>query len=103
MSEHTPGPWCAVKPRMNWFIRSASGSYVLQPNYGSMNDADARLIAAAPDLLVACIGRLHSPLDDRCSCPACKPLEDAIDKALGNSVTLAEWQINERDESKHDT
>lgn len=55
-TKHTPGPWEATCPRgKNWFIRqSETGEYIFESNqYGSMREADARLIAAAPDLLDA--------------------------------------------------
>ncbi len=51
--EHTPGPW-------KWFndgdLANSDGKMVLRPdaNRGIPTDADAALIAAAPDLLKAC-------------------------------------------------
>ncbi len=76
MSEHTPGPWKADEPRFGYQMirqdpidwdghgyqaictvpQSTKGSH-----YGEMFRANARLIAAAPDLLAAlthCLGIL---------------------------------------------
>ena len=51
---HTPGPWYADCPRgVTWRIRQwATGHYVFESNHhGARGEANARLIAAAPDLL----------------------------------------------------
>lgn len=54
MSGHTPGPWALSKDgsseRKNQAncIQGADGTLIV---YGQANDADARLIASAPDLL----------------------------------------------------
>ena len=47
---HTPGPWTVSKPSGN-YIDTATGS-IAALTYGATK-ADAHLIAAAPDLLVA--------------------------------------------------
>ena len=49
---HTPGPWVAERVMGNWRIHSADSVFkniALIP----AGDSDARLIAAAPDLLEA--------------------------------------------------
>lgn len=64
---HTPGPWTVVngtavapawapneRVAVTWAVNlreNEDGSY---PEYGEWQHADARLIAAAPDLLAAC-------------------------------------------------
>jgi hypothetical protein len=49
-AQHTPGPWCAKYP----VVYSASGSELLHiDEYDCATVFDARLIAAAPDLLEA--------------------------------------------------
>jgi hypothetical protein len=51
VSAHTPGPWRVEKEGSN-VIRDAEGGTVAHA-YGIRNDMDARLIAAAPELLGA--------------------------------------------------
>ena len=59
MSEHTRGPWRPIGAKASIGIYNDSGDPIasLQAPIGSMSrprrDADARLIAAAPDLLAA--------------------------------------------------
>lgn len=54
MSKHTPGPWKFGKDgaiehnNVQIYIDGADGTLIV---YGQVKDADARLIAAAPDLL----------------------------------------------------
>jgi hypothetical protein len=64
MAKHTDGPWHwqgAVKARTgelvenNRFLIGADGAWVLaRMGRSPLSDADARLMAAAPDLLEAC-------------------------------------------------
>lgn len=72
MSKHTPGPW----------MRTQGGNIAEWPsNYSQQDLADARLIAAAPDLLDACeaaiqiahnstcpFGRKYAPKNHPCDC-----------------------------------
>lgn len=57
MAEHTPGPWrvLSAAPNHSLTINSARGQYIglagLQDN--GAHEANARLIAAAPELLAA--------------------------------------------------
>jgi len=54
VAQHTPGPWRWERPRVVYRIRGPRGEFILEGNqYHVSNGADARLIAAAPDLLVA--------------------------------------------------
>ncbi|MCD9005201.1 hypothetical protein LDO31_02930 [Luteimonas sp. XNQY3] len=61
MSAHTPGPWqyVATEYPRGWLIEARDGTYtiaVVRDGSGSVaNEANARLIAAAPELLEALI------------------------------------------------
>ena len=62
MSAHTKGPWRndgdAVRCNVEWSKRGGVVATVYDPNdsqhHTSTSEANARLIAAAPDLLAAC-------------------------------------------------
>ena len=57
MNKHTPGPWSLIKdglPKLNNQNNIVYGSDGVAIVYGQANDADAQLIAAAPELLEAC-------------------------------------------------
>lgn len=58
MSKHTPGPWTVESVRSGFYIMSQFDVIVATADpdgrYGTIgNEANARLIAAAPDLLAA--------------------------------------------------
>jgi len=55
MSKHTPGPWVVVRRRDHGdhVIQSDSDTVAVVWDEGGSPDADARLIAAAPDMLAA--------------------------------------------------
>jgi hypothetical protein len=59
-AKHTPGPWRARKVGDEVWIGNGKNDLVccIQPSYGEFRpehvEGNARLIAAAPDLLVAC-------------------------------------------------
>lgn len=57
MSKHTPGPWKAIDVNNAWNIVEYSRGYniadVFKHNGAPCNKYNARLIAAAPDLLAA--------------------------------------------------
>ena len=89
MSEHTPGPW-TLGP-WNSGPHEVHGTPVIDKNtlilaIASNNEADARLIAAAPDLLAA--------LEALCDAPAVPDVYSdlwgdanaALDKAKGTDV-----------------
>ena len=106
MSKHTPGPW-AVNPQTrgdadisvyailgsgnpHWIARAYGGGPLAPPS--PVTAANARLIAAGPDLLAACEAALASEAcvcaeiadtDAAGSCLACV-LFDAIRKARGD-------------------
>ena len=91
--EHAPGPW-KLTPRHkieSWWIEDADGKNIadLEANeptyYGKQHsDANAYLIAAAPDLLAACENALRSQpfgiLPEWCH-----PIVEAIAKATGET------------------
>lgn len=85
---HTPGPWAADLVSGSFYIVTDSGRTIAVRTRGINEsreevDANARLIAAAPDLLeaakhAAMEWRLHGQLTD-----SCRVLEAAIKKAEG--------------------
>lgn len=86
MSGHTPGPWVAQPdPHSNpgeWVIGIPNGpvDYV-----AVCSERDARLIAAAPELLEACIDAVR--LIEACEAgDAVRELRSAIAKATGGDA-----------------
>lgn len=56
MSAHTPGPWCAAKNSKTgkvWLIGTRENVVATTPHNSSDNEANATLIASAPELLAA--------------------------------------------------
>jgi hypothetical protein len=53
---HTPTPWQLEKGELSstWFIHNSGAEVCMIPNHTLYQEANARLIAAAPDLLAAC-------------------------------------------------
>jgi len=53
--EHTPGPWFVVGPHPSgdWTVqdKAGGGGQCIAQRYGDSSNANARLIAAAPELL----------------------------------------------------
>jgi hypothetical protein len=86
MSAHTPGPW-KYRPA----TRTTHQAIGLGPNgllviKNEVSDADARLIAAAPDLLAACRFAASALSTDPVQVEyAQKGLRDAIAKAEGRA------------------
>ena len=77
-TQHTPGPWVAVELPTAIAIKSHMGN-VANIQRGSMREqqqANARLIAAAPDLLEA-LKSLADYVDERAGDNECRPLEIA--------------------------
>lgn len=63
-SKHTPGPWAAQKGRTTWHVGTESRGVASIYNYGE-EEANARLIAAAPELLSAlCAMLTHMGMDE---------------------------------------
>jgi len=73
-SKHTPGPWFTTRPHLTTYVEARLRPGVLQEvascgptEIPEQSEANARLIAAAPELLQACTevitaidGRVHS-------------------------------------------
>lgn len=67
MNKHTPGPWCAVYDDFISVIATETGCLVAGIGSASAeHDANARLIAAAPDLLAAAYKTVSSLRDQFC-------------------------------------
>lgn len=74
MTHHTPGPWKLV-PKFHASVESSTGRHVAncggyttnmdQGEHMNENEANARLIAAAPDLLEALEALLETAKEDR--------------------------------------
>ena len=80
---HTKGPWTLAitehDGHVHWEVRKGKRQIASNPlggNGGSREIADARLIAAAPELLTACEATLHAV---RCQCRKCPHYEDGRD------------------------
>lgn len=82
MSAHTPGPWVANGSAIEDRPKRGPTTVIA---YGVEAAADAHVIAAAPDLLVALKGVLHAHVPRNCHCPACVLGRAAIAKAEGQS------------------
>ena len=93
MSTHTPGPWTAngadvAKP---YYINGPDGEVIVNGSneeYGVIGRANARLIAAAPELLEACMTAdsiLQVPGHGREYDEIRNMLKDAIAKATGET------------------
>lgn len=92
MSKHTPGPWRAILNVSGLYLVSVPPGHLAGDFLGTeMREADARLIAAAPDAIEACrrmaeyadiVGHLELDCagDDRCFYCAARA---AIAKAEG--------------------
>ena len=84
MSAHTPGPWS-----VGWgtgFINQVQIEPAIGYAYGSGKEvkANARLIAAAPELLTALQGALESMETGITSIGVIQAARDAIAEATGN-------------------
>lgn len=84
MTGHTPGPWFAENGDDDWQIWHDNGvAHIAVVSRGVEPDAsgkaNAKLMAAAPDLLAACE---QSLINHAChGCLACRQIRAAIDKA----------------------
>ncbi len=84
-TKHTPGPWrwdstvWDYDPKQNapWLVTEASGDRVLSGAIKCTREADARLIAAAPELLWALIFITTV----KCDGIDITPINEAYDKA----------------------
>ena len=85
MSAHTPGPWHVKRNRVTTAIRDAKGHYIVD-RVVKDRDANAHLIAAAPELLEALRAIVavidHAP-DRECAAGVLEQARAAIAKAEG--------------------
>jgi hypothetical protein len=62
-AEHTPGPWAVLPPDSSRpsqvIVYARSGAEIYKAPLTAETEANARLIAAAPDLLAALIAARH--------------------------------------------
>lgn len=100
MSAHTPGPWFAERHGIvtadvgghRRQVASTTGDAVMHGDASvsvvEIQMANARLAAAAPDLLAAClasVSRCTFNCTPESHCGRCEPLLAAISKASGNA------------------
>ena len=79
---HTPGPWSALRCQNGWHIGPQPGGVcsIMDNSDGSSlkeHEANAHLIAAAPDLLIACEVAKEVIVDYEELLAACQALLDA--------------------------
>jgi len=96
MAEHTPGPWRVDGREIIYddtsglpYVVAKTGLYVLTPNMDANAEANARLIAAAPDLLEALEAVLHDSyhqLDSQMTDETERKVLAAIAKAKGETA-----------------
>ena len=85
-TQHTPAPWELRRSvRGYWFIDHEQGGEGYTLTKLDCNEADARLIAAAPDLLAA-LEELLNALPSATTHPAIKAARAAIAKATGDET-----------------
>jgi len=95
MNKHTPGPWYVADTKIRTSINSEH-KHIAMVNYsyrgiesdvmGEEHEANARLIAAAPDLLAALQGLLRGIFDGPDEADAAMLIakaRDAVNKAIG--------------------
>lgn len=100
-SKHTPGTWTACEPFQDTFnklisikVGSAPAIEIARcygPRKSQMADANARLIAAAPDLLAACkffMSEIWDMTTEQFSHGADKPIREAMEKAIAKAEGL---------------
>jgi hypothetical protein len=70
MSKHTPGPWRTDGDGIRTLIRGADMTIVAVRHRldAKTHSANAKLIAAAPELLAVCQGVLSHPSFKACDC-----------------------------------
>lgn len=94
MSEATNGPWGIEKTsctnwigplrrdgKVNEIVVSTDRDDSLKPEVIEVNDANARLISAAPELLEAC-KMARSVMAEKYNAKECRAIDKAISKAL---------------------
>jgi len=89
MSEqHTPGPWKASEPNGRGNGWRAGPAWLGYDAHSERTASDARLIAAAPELLDACRAYLADRAEAGCASDsvAVKKMRAAVAKALGSEA-----------------
>lgn len=93
---HSPGPW-KLQPFMNrdgFYVDGPEGNAIVMVTKNENREADARLIAAAPDLLAACkhllashqFCEVSSGKDCECGRCICCEARAAVSKAEGRDA-----------------
>ena len=93
MNEHTPGPWTisGLPDNVPEAINADGPANICRvPRDAENYKANARLIAAAPDLWVVCklVERLALHLDD--DCPSVQAAKTAVNKLACAAIAKAE-------------
>ncbi len=106
-AKHTPGPWEIDSSRVHTSIE-ADGLHVAMVSYGNVTMethlANARLIAAAPELLEALVESLENWGDDAFDVEYPPQIEwakranSAIKAAMGRDI-FAEWEAYEQEQT----
>jgi hypothetical protein len=80
----TAGPWSAYNRGIGWEVHGPFGGPINDGFRDTFTDADAHLIAAAPDLYQALEALTH-PKDDKPACEVFAMARAALAKARGES------------------
>ena len=84
-SKFTPGPWKAVSTPITWQIRDAANEVITESwNCHPLPDANARLIAAAPEMYEL-LSQLLETVDKKFLAGG-TPLCDRCEHTLGQSI-----------------
>ena len=89
MNKHTPGPWRVVDSWDDYMVESQNGEEIIWQDgphqTPAIKEADAYLIAAAPDLLEALVAIVGDSSIQRVSDDLHKKARAAIAKAKGEA------------------
>lgn len=83
MSKHTPGPWKVYYRGAGGWRLQAGSAWSVDLSSAHLTEHDARLIAAAPEMLEACRAVLAYYTGGRIANPALDAARAAIAKAEG--------------------
>lgn len=84
MSKHTKGPWIINANRIKGGDYPDGIAHVMDADAGEIRNANARLIAAAPELLEALKIAIRVGVAQKCSSEQIDLIEKAIAKAEGD-------------------
>lgn len=82
---HTPGPWKAIQPPHDpqaWDVVTEQGGLLAKLVWGQVSAANARLMAAAPDLVAACEAALSYMSGGECTPQAEREIRQLLRAAL---------------------